>query len=94
VLPSPLDRVTARLPVLAALTLVAVAGATGSSTAASVGPRAANGAQASATLTVRSGKFGRVLFDGRGRAGQILCQNIDEFGGTWLVVRPSGKLVR
>jgi predicted lipoprotein with Yx(FWY)xxD motif len=27
-------------------------------------------------------------------AGQILCQNVDEFGGTWLVVRPSGKLVR
>ena len=26
--------------------------------------------------------------------GQILCQNVDEFGGTWLVVRPSGKLVR
>jgi predicted lipoprotein with Yx(FWY)xxD motif len=27
-------------------------------------------------------------------AGQILCQDVDEFGGTWLVVRPSGKLVR
>ena len=26
--------------------------------------------------------------------GQILCQNVDEYGGTWLVVRPSGKLVR
>jgi len=26
--------------------------------------------------------------------GQVLCQNIDEFGGTWLVVRPSGTLVR
>ena len=26
--------------------------------------------------------------------GQILCQNIDEFGGTWLVVRPNGQLVR
>ena len=25
---------------------------------------------------------------------QILCQNVAEFGGTWLVVRPSGKLVR
>jgi predicted lipoprotein with Yx(FWY)xxD motif len=24
----------------------------------------------------------------------ILCQNITEFGGTWLVVRPSGALVR
>ena len=28
------------------------------------------------------------------RAGQILCQNVVEFGGTWLIVRPSGKLVR
>jgi predicted lipoprotein with Yx(FWY)xxD motif len=26
--------------------------------------------------------------------GQILCQNVDEFGGLWLVVRPSGRLVR
>lgn len=28
------------------------------------------------------------------RPGQILCQNVDEFGGLWLVVRPSGVLVR
>lgn len=28
------------------------------------------------------------------KPGQILCQNVDEFGGLWLVVRPSGKLVR
>jgi predicted lipoprotein with Yx(FWY)xxD motif len=26
--------------------------------------------------------------------GQVLCQNVHEFGGLWLVVRPSGKLVR
>jgi predicted lipoprotein with Yx(FWY)xxD motif len=26
--------------------------------------------------------------------GQILCQNVSEFGGLWLVVRPSGSLVR
>jgi predicted lipoprotein with Yx(FWY)xxD motif len=26
--------------------------------------------------------------------GQVLCQNVDEFGGLWLVVRGSGKLVR
>jgi predicted lipoprotein with Yx(FWY)xxD motif len=25
---------------------------------------------------------------------QILCQNVSEFGGLWLVVRPSGTLVR
>jgi predicted lipoprotein with Yx(FWY)xxD motif len=28
------------------------------------------------------------------RAGQVLCQNVFEFGGLWLVVRPSGRLVR
>jgi len=28
------------------------------------------------------------------RPGQILCQNVPEFGGTWLVVRKDGKLVR
>jgi predicted lipoprotein with Yx(FWY)xxD motif len=28
------------------------------------------------------------------KPGQILCQNVAEFGGTWLVVRPTGKLVR
>jgi predicted lipoprotein with Yx(FWY)xxD motif len=26
--------------------------------------------------------------------GEIKCQNVDEFGGLWLVVRPSGRLVR
>ena len=26
--------------------------------------------------------------------GQILCQNVREFGGLWLVVRPNGKAVR
>ena len=26
--------------------------------------------------------------------GQILCQNVSEFGGRWLVVRPDGSLVR
>ncbi|HSB39321.1 MAG TPA: hypothetical protein VLD13_09565 [Gaiellaceae bacterium] len=28
------------------------------------------------------------------RPGQILCQDVLEYGGRWLVVRPSGKLVR
>lgn len=28
------------------------------------------------------------------RAGEVRCQNVVEFGGTWLVVRPSGRLVR
>ena len=26
--------------------------------------------------------------------GEIRCQNVDEFGGLWLIVRPSGKLLR
>ena len=26
--------------------------------------------------------------------GEILCQNVVEFGGTWLVVKPSGVPVR
>jgi len=30
---------------------------------------------------------------GERRPGVILCQNVDEFGGTWLVVRASGRLV-
>ena len=38
---------------------------------------------------------GRPLYyyvgDGR---GQVKCQNVDEFGGLWLVVRGSGRLVR
>lgn len=28
------------------------------------------------------------------RAGQVTCQNVGEFGGIWLVMRPSGALVR
>lgn len=127
------------------------------------GAGASAGAQA--TLTVRSSKYGSILFDGRGRAlyaftrdrrggpsrcygacarawpvyfsgrrllagkgvkrsligttkrrdgrrqityngrplyyyvgdksaGQVSCQNVAEFGGTWLVMRPSGALVR
>ena len=28
------------------------------------------------------------------KPGQILCQNVEEYGGLWLVLRGSGKLVR
>jgi predicted lipoprotein with Yx(FWY)xxD motif len=28
------------------------------------------------------------------KPGQVLCQNVNEFGGIWLVVRANGKLVR
>jgi predicted lipoprotein with Yx(FWY)xxD motif len=27
------------------------------------------------------------------KPGQILCQNVPEFGGIWRVVRPTGRLV-
>ena len=28
------------------------------------------------------------------KRGQITCQNVSQFGGKWLVIRPSGKVVR
>ncbi len=39
---------------------------------------------------------GRPLYHylGDTRRGQILCQDVVEYGGRWLIVRPSGKLVR
>lgn len=154
---------TTRVLALAMLAVAAAAGGFGLSKARG-GQQAANG-QASAALTVRGTKYGRILFDGRGRAlyaftrdprggrsqcygacakawpvyfakgrtlagkrvrqaligttrrrdgrrqvtyngqplyyyvgdtrvGQVSCQNVDEFGGTWLVLRPSGRLVR
>jgi predicted lipoprotein with Yx(FWY)xxD motif len=139
--------------------VLALAGATAAATCAAPD---ADGARP--TLTVRSSDYGRILFDGAGRAlyaftkdprgrsvcsgvcatawppyilrgslragpgikgtllattrrangsrqvtyggralyyyvgdrepGQVLCQNVVEFGGTWLVVRASGALVR
>ncbi len=52
--------------------------------------------------TRRAGGTTQVTYAGRPlyyyigdrRPGQILCQNITEFGGTWLVVRPTGGFVR
>ena len=39
---------------------------------------------------------GRPLYYYRGdtHPGDIFCQDVTEFGGTWLIVRPTGKLVR
>jgi predicted lipoprotein with Yx(FWY)xxD motif len=39
--------------------------------------------------------FGRPLYYyvGDRKPGQILCQNVPEFGGVWRVVRPTGRLV-
>jgi predicted lipoprotein with Yx(FWY)xxD motif len=34
------------------------------------------------------------FYVGDRRARQVLCQDVVEFGGTWLVVRGSGRLVR
>jgi predicted lipoprotein with Yx(FWY)xxD motif len=34
------------------------------------------------------------FFVGDRKPGQVTCQNADEYGGTWLVVRGSGRLVR
>jgi predicted lipoprotein with Yx(FWY)xxD motif len=66
--------------------------------------RAGKGVKQSLLGTVRR-KDGRrqVTYNGwplyyyvgeRGRPGVILCQNVNEFGGLWLVVRPGGRLVR
>ena len=66
-------------------------------------PRAATGARASLVGTTRRADgsvqvtyAGRPLYYyvGDRKPGQILCQNAREFGGLWLVVRPSGALVR
>lgn len=39
---------------------------------------------------------GRPLYyyAGDRKPGQILCQNVSEYGGLWLVVKPDGTLVR
>jgi predicted lipoprotein with Yx(FWY)xxD motif len=39
--------------------------------------------------------FGRPLYYyvGDRKPGQILCQDVTEFGGVWRVVRPTGRLV-
>jgi len=65
-------------------------------------PRAGSGVKASRLGTTKraDGRLqvtyaGRPLYyyvDDR-KAGQILCQNVTEFGGGWLVVRPTGALV-
>ncbi|SRR6266571_2184490 len=65
--------------------------------------RAGTGLKASLLGTVRRADGSRqVTYAGRPlyyyvgdtKPGQILCQNASEFGGLWLIVRPSGKLVR
>ena len=65
--------------------------------------RAGAGVKASLLRTTRRADGSRqVTYGGRPlyyyvgdkNPGQVLCQNVKEFGGLWLVVRPSGKLVQ
>lgn len=66
-------------------------------------PRAGAGTKSSLLGTTRR-KDGRLQVTYAGRPlyyyvgdrkpGQILCQNVSEFGGLWLVARPNGTLVR
>jgi predicted lipoprotein with Yx(FWY)xxD motif len=66
-------------------------------------PRAASGVKARLLGTTRRADgslqvtyAGRALYYyvGDRSKGQILCQNVTEFGGVWRVIRPSGMLVR
>ena len=65
-------------------------------------PRAGTGVDAGRLGTVKRADgslqatyAGRPLYYyvGDTKPGQILCQNVTEFGGVWRVVRPSGRLV-
>jgi predicted lipoprotein with Yx(FWY)xxD motif len=65
--------------------------------------RAGPGVKASLLKTVRRANGTRQVtyagwplyfYVGDRQPGQILCQNVSEFGGLWLVQRPSGNLVR
>jgi predicted lipoprotein with Yx(FWY)xxD motif len=66
-------------------------------------PHAGTGTKASLLGTTRRADgsvqvtyAGRPLYYyvGDRKPGQILCQNVDEYGGLWLILRGSGKLVR
>jgi predicted lipoprotein with Yx(FWY)xxD motif len=65
-------------------------------------PQASSGAKQNllGTTMRRDGKT-QVTYNGHplyyyedDRAGEILCHNVNEFGGLWLVVEPSGNAVR
>jgi len=66
-------------------------------------PRAGGGVNSSLLGTTRRADGSlQVTFGGRPlyyyvgdrSPGQILCQNVREYGGVWLLVRPSGRLIR
>ena len=58
--------------------------------------------QAKLDTTTRRGGARQVTYAGHPlyyyvndrKPGQILCQNVAEFGGTWLVVSPAGRAIR
>jgi len=56
--------------------------------------RLATTRRANGSLQVTYGGRPLYYYVGDRKAGQILCQNVTEFGGVWLVVGPSGRLVR
>jgi predicted lipoprotein with Yx(FWY)xxD motif len=71
--------------------------------AADSDPQAAGGANAAKLgTTARRGSATQVTYAGHPlyyyvndrRPGQILCQDVAEFGGTWLVVSPAGRAIR
>ena len=66
-------------------------------------PKAGTGTTASLLGTIRRGNGSRQVtyagkplyyYVGDREPFQVLCQNVAEFGGLWLVVRPSGATVR
>ena len=66
-------------------------------------PRAGTGADASLVGSVaRRGGKRQVTYKGHPlyyyvtdrKPGQVTCQNVVEFGGTWLVVAPNGRAIR
>jgi predicted lipoprotein with Yx(FWY)xxD motif len=66
-------------------------------------PRAGSGVRAARPGTTKRADgslqatyAGRPLYYyiGDKKPGQILCQNVTEFGGVWRLVRPNGALVR
>jgi predicted lipoprotein with Yx(FWY)xxD motif len=63
-------------------------------------PRARGKTRAGLLGTIKRGERKQITYDGHPLyyyahegPGQILCQNIDEFGGLWLVVKPNGNPV-
>ena len=68
-----------------------------------VRPKAGRGVTASLLGTIRRGDERRQVtyagkplyyYVGDREPLQVLCQNVDEYGGVWLVVRPTGATVR